>query len=499
MTRQIRQLGIGLMACFAVLFLQLNRISVLDASRLNDNPNNTREILRDFNQPRGTVTTADGVVIARSVESGNERFELQREYPEGPLYGPITGFFSFTLGSSGVEKTYNDELAGRTLDLSLQELGDLFVDKDRVGNLTLSVRDDLQRIASEGLGDRQGAVVALDPRDGSILALVSNPTFDPNVLANHDTDAAGDAQLALDADPEKPRLARSYQDRFFPGSTFKVVTSAAALTSGTATLDEPEYPVRTGYTPPLTDRPIRNFGGESCGGNLLEALRVSCNAIFAELGVQAGPEAMIDAAEAFGFNERPPIDLTDAARSVFPAASHFERNTPALAQSAIGQNDVAATPLQMALVAAAVANDGVIMKPHVLKDVRDTDGNVVDRYDDGEWRTAVDPGTAGLLREAMYAVVDSGTATRLDVPGFAVGGKTGTAQLGLDPPRAHAWIIGFAGPEGGEPSIAIAVLVEGVDEVSSQTGGRVAAPIAQAVLQAYLRSDGAAAGDDGGD
>jgi peptidoglycan glycosyltransferase len=484
-TRQIRQLGIGLMVCFAILFIQLNRLAVLDAKRLNDNPNNTREILRDFNQPRGNVTTADGVVIARSVDSADSRFELQREYPEGPLYGPITGFFSFTLGSAGVEKTYNDELAGRTLGLSLQELGDLFVDKERVGNLTLTVRDDLQRIAAEGLGDRQGAVVALDPRDGAILAMVSNPTYDPNVLADHDTQAAGEAQLAMDADPEKPRLARSYQDRFFPGSTFKVVTSTAALKSGTATLDQPVFPSTTGYTPPLTDRPIRNFGGESCGGNLLEALRASCNAVFAELGVLSGPEAMIDAAQSFGFNDRPPIDLTDAARSVFP--TDFTRNTPALAQSAIGQNNVSATPLQMALVAAAVANDGVIMKPHVLHDVQDTDGNIVDDYDPDEWRTAMDPGTAGLLREAMFNVVDRGTATRLDVPGFDVGGKTGTAQLGLDPPRAHAWIIGFAGPEGGEATIAIAVLVEGVPEVSSQTGGRIAAPIAQAVLQAYLR------------
>jgi peptidoglycan glycosyltransferase len=196
---------------------------------------------------------------------------------------------------------------------------------------------------------------------------------------------------------------------------------------------------------------------------------------------------MIDAADHFGFNHRIPIDLTNPATSVFPDAEHYVRNEPALAQSAIGQNDVSATPLQMALVAAAVANGGKIMTPHVLHDVRDTDGNVVDTYDDDVWRTAMDPGTAGLLRDAMYGVVDGGTATRLDVPGFAVGGKTGTAQLGIDPPRSHAWIIGFAGPEGEEPTIAVAVIVNGQPEASSQTGGRVAAPIAQAVLKAYLQ------------
>jgi peptidoglycan glycosyltransferase len=488
-TRQIKQLGIGLMVCFLILFVQLNRLAVVDAKRLNANPNNTREILRDFNKPRGTITTADGKLIARSVPSPDSRFELQREYPEGALYGPITGFYSFTLGSSGVEKTYNDELAGRTLDLSLRDLGDLFVDKEHVGNLTLTIRDDLQRIASDALGQREGAVVALDPRTGAILALVSYPTFDPNVLADHDTDAAAAAQRAMDADPEKPRLARSYQDRFFPGSTFKVVTATAALTSGTVTVDEPKFPVATSYTPPGTTRPIRNFDGESCGGALRDALRVSCNSVFAEMGIKTGGDEMVKTAERFGFNHEVPIDLTNPAESTFPT-EFTSRNQPALAQSSIGQNDVAATPLQMAMVAAAVANGGKVMKPHVLQDVRDTDGNVVDRYDEEEWRTAMDPGTAALLRDVMHEVVASGTATRLAVPGFLVGGKTGTAQLGIDPPRSHAWIIGFAGPENGEPTIAVAALVEGQPELSSATGGRIAAPIAQAVLKAYLTSGG---------
>jgi peptidoglycan glycosyltransferase len=211
--------------------------------------------------------------------------------------------------------------------------------------------------------------------------------------------------------------------------------------------------------------------------------------VFAEVGIKTGGEAMVETAERFGFNQKVPIDLTNPATSVFPT-EFTSRNQPALAQSSIGQNDVAATPLQMALVAAAVANGGTIMKPHVLQDVRDTDGNVVERYDEEEWRTAMDPGTAALLRELMQEVVRSGTATRLAVPGFLVGGKTGTAQLGLDPPRSHAWIIGFAGPEDGEPTIAVAALVEGQPELSSATGGRIAAPIAQAVLKAYLTSGG---------
>ena len=446
MTGQIRKLGVALMVCFAVLFVQLNRLTVFDAARLNDNPVNTREILRDFSKPRGSVTTADGVVIARSVPSG-DRFELQREYPEGPLYAPVTGFFSFTLGSSGVEKTYNDELAGRTLDLSFQDLGDLFVDKDRVGNLTVTIRSDLQQIAAEQLGEREGSVVALDPRTGDILAMVSFPSYDPNQLADHDTDAAAFVQTVLDDDPNKPRLARSYQDRYFPGSTFKVVTATAGITHGGVTTEEPVYPVSNGFTAPGTTRPLRNFGGASCGGSLFQVLRISCNTAFAQMGVETGPEGMIATAEAFGFNKEVPIDLTDPARSNFP--TDFERNLPALAQSSIGQNEVSATPLQMAMVAGAVANEnGEVMVPHVLRDVRDQDGNIVDTYDPEVWTTAMDRATAALMRDAMRGVVDSGTATGLNLPGFDIGGKTGTAQLGTAEPRSHAWIIGFGGPEG---------------------------------------------------
>lgn len=483
MTRQIRLLGIGLMLCFFVLFVQLNRLTVFQAAELNDNPDNTREILRDFTRARGTVTTADGVVIAQSVPS-DDRFELQRVYPEGPLFAAVTGYYSFALGSAGVERTYNDELAGRTIDLSLQDIGDLFVDKETVGDLNLTVRADLQRIASEGLAGREGSVVALDPRSGEILAMVSHPTYDPNLLADHNTEAATTAASLLDASPEKPRLARAYQDRFFPGSTFKVVTATAGVTSGGVSASEPSYPSSNGYTAPGTTRPLRNFGGGTCGGALFDILRVSCNTAFAQMGVETGPEAMIETAEAFGFNKDVPIDLTNPARSNFP--TDFERNLPALAQSAIGQNEVSATPLQMALVAAAVANDGRIMVPHVLKDVRDVDGNIVDTYEPEEWTTAMDPGTSALLRDAMVGVVERGTASGLAVPGSVVGGKTGTAQLGTEVPRSHAWIIGFAGPPGEVPSIAVAVIIEGQPGASEQTGGRVAAPIAQAMISAFL-------------
>lgn len=486
MTKQIRQLGVALMVCFAVLFIQLNRLAVIDASKLNGNAYNTRDSLRDFAHARGNIVTADGVVIATSVPT-DDAFKFQRQYPEGPLFAGITGFFARDQRNSGVEETYNDQLAGRTLDISLQDIGDLFVDQDRVADVELTVRADLQRIAAEKLGTNRGAVVALDPRTGGILALVSNPTFDPNVLADHDRAKAVAAKTALDQAEDKPRLSRAFQyaDQYFPGSTFKIVTSTAGLTSGTVTVDT-QYPVRPSYTAPDTDKPIRNFDGDTCGGKLFEALRVSCNAVFAEMGVQVGAAGMIRTAEGFGFNDQIPIDLPGAQASQFP--KDFTRNQAGLAQAAIGQNSVQATPLQMALVAAAVANEGKIMRPHVMRDIRDSEGNVVDEYSDERWRTAMDPGTAGLLRQAMLGVVQSGTATRLKVAGQEVGGKTGTAQIGLQPPSSNAWIIGFAGPPGGPAEIAVAVIVEAQPEVSNATGGRVAAPIAQAVLQTYFDS-----------
>lgn len=485
MNRQIAKLGAGLLVCYLVLFVQLNRTTVFGAQELKDNPENNREILRDYDQPRGSITTADGVVVARSVETPEgSQFERMRTYPEGALFAHTVGYYSLNLGATGVEDSYNAELVGRTFDLSFRDFDDLFVDRDRVGDLTLTLRADAQQVARDQLGDRRGSVVALDPRSGDILAFWSFPSFDPNVLADQDFEAANEAFGLLNLDPADPLLAKTYRERYFPGSTFKVVTAAAGLESGEVTADEPVYPVSSGYTPPQTNRPLRNFGGSSCGGDLFEILRVSCNTAFAQMAVDIGADAMIETAEDFGFNADVPIDLPAPAQSNFP--TDFDQNLPALAQSGIGQNDVAATPLEMAMVAGAVANGGSIMAPTVLEAVRDDEGTVVDRPDPSQWRRPMSAENADVLREAMIGVAEDGTARNLLIPGFEVGGKTGTAQLGTEPPRSHAWIIGFAGPPGDVPQVAVAVIVEGQEGASEQTGGRVAAPIARAVMETIL-------------
>ncbi|MEZ5239079.1 MAG: penicillin-binding transpeptidase domain-containing protein [Microthrixaceae bacterium] len=340
----------------------------------------------------------------------------------------------------------------------MNQLGSFLTAESSEGDVLLTVRKELQTVARDALGGQAGSVVALDPRDGSILAMYSNPSFDPNVLSDNDTERATAAKELYEAVDDKPLLAHTYRERYFPGSTFKVVTAMAGLADGTVTRDTPVYPVVTEYKPPLTTRAISNFGGSSCGGTLFVVLARSCNSSFAQMAVeQIGAEDMIATAEAVGFNSTPPLDLPNPADSTFPddfgevvsepeGLAPVNEDAPALAQSAIGQNDVAATPLQMALVAAAVANGGDIMTPHVLSAVRARDGDVVTSYEPAVWLRAAEASVAATMREAMVGVVTDGTASVMQVPGFEVGAKTGTAQLGTERPTSHAWMIAFGGP-----------------------------------------------------
>jgi penicillin-binding protein A len=502
--RQIRRLSIGLMVCYVVLFAQLNNLQIFGAERLKENPDNNREVVNSYSRPRGTISTSDGVVVARSVEVDTE-LERQREYPEGELFAQASGFFSFHFGASGVEETYNEELTGETIDLELRDLSDLFVERDRSGSIVLSIRSDVQTVARDALGEREGSVVALDVQTGEILALWSWPSYDPNLVSDPDLTEASAARNLYLADPRNPMLGRTYQERYFPGSTFKVVTSIAGLESGLVTATEPSYPVVSSWTPPKTTRPITN-NGATCGGPLFDILRVSCNTAYAEMGsMTLGPELMTSGAEALGFNDTPPIDLPGAAQSVFPTnygapletpgqatpdgsvpGTVFE-DTPSLALASIGGFDTAATPLQMALVTAGVANNGQIPTPHVVREVRDADGALVEEIEPSTWLRGMSPASAATMREAMLGVVADGTAQGLAIPGFEVGGKTGTARVVEDPPQSHAWIVGFAGPPGEAPRVAVAVVVLAQPGATETGGGRVAAPIGRAVLEAALQ------------
>jgi len=486
--RSIRRLGIGLVVLYLALFVKLNWIQVIDKDDLDANPLNTAQVRRDFNRPRGSISTADGVLIAQSVPNPDEssEFERVRVYPEGDLFGQATGFFSFRYGSSGLEKEYSDLLAGTTFEQQIRGFADLLVARENVGNLSISLRKDVQELARAQLGDREGSVVAVDPRTGELLAFWSYPSYDPNYISNVDQAAAKEAWDIYNAAPGQPMRAHQYQDRYFPGSTFKVVTGSVGLQTGKVTDEEPVYPRVTSYTPPQTNLAISNFGGQVCGGPLPDVLRVSCNSAFAEMGqATIGAADMISGSESWGFNKAAPIDLPDPARSVFP--TDVVNNPPKLAQSSIGQSDVQATPLQMALVAAGVANGGTIMTPHLMTQVLDSQGEVVKTYEQKPWLTPLSPEHAATMRADMVNVAERGTATGLLIPGYEVGGKTGTAQLGTEPPQSHTWIIGFAGLPGQDPSVAIAVVVLNQSGASEATGGRIAAPIARAVMEKILQ------------
>lgn len=500
MNTQIRRLALGMVVLYAALFVRLNVVQVFSSADLTAREGNNRQTVRDFDRPRGKIQTSDGTVVAFTEEVAEERFEFQRRYPTGDLFAHITGYFTLELGSTGVERSYGDDLSGQSSAFEFRALTNLFNTDATTGDVVLSLRNDVQEAAKEALGDRRGSVVALDPRTGEILALWSFPSYDPNALAGATGGDAVQVKTLLDSAPDKPLLARSYRELFPPGSTFKVVTGAAGIRTGDVTLTEPSYPRLTEWTPPGTTRALSNFDGSLCGGPLIEVLRVSCNTAFAEMGSRTiGPKDLVDTAADFGFGERPPIDIPGAVASEIPtdygrALGSFPdgdggtvyENTAGLAQVSIGQGNARATPLQMAMVAGAIGNEGVVMEPHVVAEVRDAEGDVVREVKPTAWRRPLDAKQAAQMRIAMDEVVTDGTAKLMAIEGVEVGAKTGTAQTVATEDRSHAWMIAYAGTDGEPAEVAVAVIVEAQEGVSEQTGGQVAAPIAQRVLRTAL-------------
>ncbi len=502
MNGSLRHVMIVLLGCFSLLFVQLNRVQIFGAEALKDNPANTRPVQRDFDRQRGEILTRDGVVVARSELADGGPFTYQRVYPEGELYAHTVGYVSFTVGAEGVERAYTDEILGRTPGQQLSDLTSLLDPDPDAGSVTLTLDHDLQQAARQALAGQTGSVVALDPRSGAVLAMWSSPAFDPNLIADNDSTAANAVRAELLEATDNPLRARAFQERFFPGSTFKVITAAAALETPDRgiTATDPVFPEVASYVAPLTTRPITNFGGRLCGGNLTDLLVFSCNTAFAEMAAEIlGPAVMINQAEAAGFNSELPFDLPGGVLSQYPTdygariqeptpevpAGLFE-STPILAQTAIGQNSVQATPLQMALMIAGVANGGIIPTPHVLAEVRDANGRVVRSNEPDPWRMSMREENATVLANALIEAAQRGGGGTAAVDGLVVGVKTGTAQIGTDPPRSHAWIVGFAGMPGEEPEIAVAVLVENLPDPGDQTGGAIAGPIARQVFEQFF-------------
>ena len=480
MNRPIRNVGFGIMAMLLALIAQLSYVQVVRADQLTTDPQNFRVTERDFARARGKIITADGKILAESVPS-QDNLKFQRVYPHGPTYAHITGYQSLLYGATGVERVYNDQLLGKTIQLSVGNVDTLF-ERDPTLDVRLTVQSAAQEAAERALAGRKGAVVVLDTQTGGVVAMYSSPTYDPNRIVSHNDKRARAAFNEFVADDSNPMQNRSTRERYPPGSTFKVVTTAIALDAGIAT-PETRFPVLTSLPLPLSDKSLSNFGGNACGGPLREAFRESCNTVFAQLGLDLG-EALATGGSKFGFNETgPPLD--DSPRPVASLGAlpgTFKTRQPQFALDAIGQGDSAATVLEMALVAQSVATGGNMLVPHFLARIEDPkrpDPNAA-MQDAKVWRNVMTPSSAAHINEMMQAVVRNGTGTAAQIPGISVAGKTGTAETvkGVAP---HAWFIGFAPAQA--PRFAIAVLVEnGGGAGDNATGGRVAAPIARDVL-----------------
>ena len=485
MNGPMRRVAAALFVIFAVLILDVTYWQVVRADDLRDDNRNSRELLSRTGRERGPILSADGLVLARSVPDTDDSQRFIREYPFGNLYAHTVGYSSLLFGDSGIEETEADLLSsGR--DLTVSGLLSALLGEDvRARSVQLTLIHALQEVAAEALGDQEGAVVAIDPATGAVLASVSSPSFDPNTIVVGNT--ATFAQLQ--DDPGGPLLDRVTRETYSPGSVFKSIIAASAVESGLASPDS-MFPNPQALELPGSTATIQNFNGVLCGSadevSLEEAFMRSCNTTFGLLGMRLAGDEVVSQAEAFGFNEEIPYEF-DMLASAIPEADTFRNDLAALAQTSLGQRDVQATAMQMALVAATIANDGNLMAPYLLQQVFDADSSVDSVTEPVLHREVMGAGTAQVVGEMMERVVTAGTGTRAQIPGVRVAGKTGTAETGGGPP--HAWFIGFAPVEA--PEIAVAVVVaNGGDVGENATGGAVAAPIAREVMAFYLASAG---------
>ncbi|MEU1072402.1 MULTISPECIES: penicillin-binding transpeptidase domain-containing protein [unclassified Streptomyces] len=481
MIRYIRRAAACSLVLLVALLLNAARIQVFQADTLDANPANRRIPLARYGQPRGDVLV-DGRAVTGSKDT-RQPLRYERTYTDGPLYAPVTGYSSQVYGTTLVEAAEDPVLSGSSP--LLRPLWDGLTRKRPAGgHAVTTIRAAVQRAAFRGLAGRRGAVAAVEPATGRILALVSSPSYDPGRLSGTGR-AVESAWAALNADPARPMLNRAIRQTYPPGSAFKIVTAAAALDAGAVTDVDAPTTTPDPYVLPGTSTTLPNEA-EGCGrASLAYAVLVSCNTVMAHLGVKVGLAGMLEAVGRFGFNDtglRIPSPV---------AASNFDRKMgpDQLALSSIGQFDTTATPLQMAMVAAAVANGGELRRPYLVERTTTARGTTVALNGPRPHRQAMSPATALRLQQLMVDVVEKGTGTNAAIPGARVGGKTGTAQNGVGN-RGHpyAWFISWArGPDAAQPAVAVAVVVEDAEaDRADISGGGDAAPVAKAVMEAAL-------------
>ena len=486
MNTPVRRIALAVMAMVLLLMANLTYVQVVKASDYRNDDRNQRVLFAEYSRKRGQIS-ADGQVLANSVES-NDALRYQRRYPDGPTYATVTGYYSVIYGATGIEDAADEALNGSDDRLFVRRLSDLITGRDPSGgNVELTINPAMQKEAYQALTNRgfAGSVVALRPETGEILAMVSTPSFDPNPLSSHGAEEQTAARTRFIAAEPEVVTNRAISQIYPPGSTFKLVDTAAALQNGLT--PDTQLTAAANITLTGTNTTLENFAGTRCGTaptvSLRDALARSCNAAFAELAATLGEAKLREQAEAFGIGS---VDLSVPMRVVPSTLGEIE-DTAALQQSGIGQRDVALTPLQNAMIVAAIANGGQLMAPYLIEQIQNPELDPVDVTKPDRIGQAVSSEVARTLTELMIGS-ENRTSGGGKITGVQIASKTGTAEHGTDPKNTppHNWYVAFAPVE--DPKIAVAVLVEnGGDRSLEATGGSRAAPIGRAVIAAGLR------------
>jgi peptidoglycan glycosyltransferase len=498
MNTPLRRVGLAMLAMVVLLLANATYIQIVKADEYREDSRNRRVLLEEYSRQRGKILTSDEVIIA-NVKSTNDRLQYQRTYANGPLYAPITGFYSIRYGSTGLERAENDILNGSDDRLFVRRLSDLITGRDpRGGNIVTTINSKVQQAAYDAMTQNNftGAVVAIKPDDGQILAMVSTPSYDPSGLASPDGAVQQQTydQFKDANNPAKPMLNRAISENYQPGSTFKLVTAAAGLADGkdknSQVTTSPGINVVNGDTNCDVDEAtcLANYTRGTCGdGTMQSAIQHSCNTAFAQMADQLGRDKMLDQAAKFGIGETDlHIPMGVVPSCMGPIATDQCMDIPdrsTLFASGIGQRDVRLTALENCTIAATIANDGARMRPQLVQKVLAPDLDEISGYDPDQVEQAISGSDAGELRDMMVESekTTAGSGKRDDL---TIASKTGTAENGVDPKLTppYAWYVAFAPAD--NPQIAVAVVVESKDVAA--TGGKLAAGVGRAAINALV-------------
>jgi peptidoglycan glycosyltransferase len=489
MNKPLRRIAVFCGLLVLALLIRDNWIQYVKADELRTDTKNRRVSIERYASPRGDIIVGGNPITGHATTTSGD-FKYKRTYKDGPMWAPVTGFVSQAFGANQLENLEDGILSGNDDRLFFRNTLDMLTGKKKEGgNVVTTLNAAAQKAAYNGLEKQggKGAVVALEPSTGKILALASYPSYDPSSIAgNSSKDAEAWKKLDKKNNPDDPMLNRALRETYPPGSTFKVLTAAAALEDGLYTDADQKTKSPLPWTMPGTTTPLKNEGNIPCeNATLRAALQYSCNTVFGKIGSDLGNEKMLEAAKKFGFTEEQFTPVRSSA-SVFSD----NMNPSQTALSSIGQFNTAATPLQMAMVASAVANNGTLMKPYMVDELQAPNVDTIEKTEPEEMSKPMSAENAQILQSMMETVVDKGTGTNAKIPGVKVGGKTGTAQHGVDnSENPYAWFISYAKGDDGSSPVAVAVVIEDDNAVRDDiSGGGLAAPIARNVMEAVIDS-----------